>query len=373
MAASMKRLLVVLATAALPIACILDFDGALRDCERDGRCAEDGGVGETADAGGGGGSGGGTGGGAGGADAGTQVDGGGCPGTPWRLDLTFVQTHADINGFAAPNDWEIYFGTEGAIRWRNVTDGGSISGPPTGIATPQFDAIAVRPSPPGIAATLVVGVGNTNVGGAWQSGPDGGWVYFDAGTLTYYSEISISPDGGLILARDLDNRLRVLANATSQLIASPAVALDGVAAVSATEGWAVGANGTVVHYIDGGVQIATLPDASGRALRDIWASESERWIVGAAGYVRQELGDGGVVVHTFPSPSQDVNHVHVAGPNDIFVGGPSYLRYYDGKCWSPDLLQDSSLGVGDLAGGPNVLWVRVFKSGGYDQILRYTR
>ncbi len=104
--------------------------------------------------------------------------------------------------------------------------------------------------------------------------------------------------------------------------------LYGVWLTSATDGWAVGPNGTVERF--NGTTWAPATSGTTTTLNDVWASSTSD---------AYAVGYGGTILHfngTAWSPSTsnstaDLFGIFGTGPNDIWAVGPTTILHYDGS------------------------------------------
>jgi hypothetical protein len=154
--------------------------------------------------------------------------------------------------------------------------------------------------------------------------------------------------------------------------------LNGVWGVGSADVWAVGANGTVVHW--NGSEWSTTGAASNSGttsyLQDVWGSGSnDVWAVGSAGTVVRWNGSGWVV-STIDARST-LSGVWGSGPNDVwavgYFGGDAFeagaygtLAHWNGIAWSTSTVPtdggipvDASLHGfhGVWGSGPGDVWV----------------
>ena len=98
-------------------------------------------------------------------------------------------------------------------------------------------------------------------------------------------------------------------------------ALRGVWFTSATEGWAVGNGGTVLHTLDGGGNWTRLASVgSGEGLRDVYfAGRDAGWVVGTNGQILATSDRGATWSRTWRG-GQTLNGVMFAGADGWAVG-----------------------------------------------------
>src|SRR5205807_1604509 len=107
------------------------------------------------------------------------------------------------------------------------------------------------------------------------------------------------------------------------------VALQGAAFVSPTEGYVVGAGGTVLRTVDGGANWNQVASGTLTELHAVTAvptpgcsagSGTCVWVAGLAGTVRFSSDAGGTWC-TQAAPTSSYNAIGNNGPNDIFIAG----------------------------------------------------
>jgi hypothetical protein len=119
--------------------------------------------------------------------------------------------------------------------------------------------------------------------------------------------------------------------------------LFGVAAASGSDAWAVGENGTVLHW-DGGVWVPVeSPLFADTHLWDVWASPDGRvWVVGQEPSEINSSGTHGIIVHHDDGdwrkePVHNVSRLEgVSGSSatDVWAVGPDESFHWDGESWS---------------------------------------
>ena len=130
--------------------------------------------------------------------------------------------------------------------------------------------------------------------------------------------------------------------------------LDGVWSVCASDVWAVGAAGTIVHY-DGAWSTDTSPTT--QHLRSVWAdTEGRAFAVGAAGTILQRSGGDWALAGSL-RPG-DLWGVWASASNDAWaVGDDGLILHWNGTEWSISLDRKT----GDLravwGSGPADVWV----------------
>lgn len=127
---------------------------------------------------------------------------------------------------------------------------------------------------------------------------------------------------------------RAKATATTQARIANASQLYGLAMVSPDEGWAVGANGTMVHYSNGRWQ--SIPPLTMQTLTSIaMSSPTEGWAVGAnATMLHYRAGTWEVIKS--PVPTVAFTQVVMRSPTEGWAIGTSCtILRYRGEAWEP--------------------------------------
>lgn len=119
--------------------------------------------------------------------------------------------------------------------------------------------------------------------------------------------------------------------------------LFGVAASSGSDAWAVGENGTVLHW-DGDVWVPVeSPLFADTHLLDVWASpDGQVWVVGQEPSEINSWGTHGIIVHHDDGdwrkkPVHSVRRLEgVSGSSatDVWAVGPDESFHWDGESWS---------------------------------------
>ncbi len=105
-------------------------------------------------------------------------------------------------------------------------------------------------------------------------------------------------------------------------------ALADVEMLSANEGWAVGAEGTILHYAGGAWAAVQSPTEASLTAIDM-LSPSEGWAVGERTILSFESGAWSVVDIAVPAPLADISMVD---PENGWIVGPDIaLRFRDGR------------------------------------------
>lgn len=259
--------------------------------------------------------------------------------SPTRVDLKgvcFVDTN---RGWAVGAEESILVTTNGGRQWRlQVYNPGS---PLT------LNAIAMLPEGFGWAA---------GAGGLLLSTENAGrlWIYEDAGTMNEIRSLYLRDvrtawmTGNGVFRRTTDGF-----EWTAMTVPSGASAdLRSIWFVSPTQGFAVGANGTLLQTVDGGTKWTrkTVPATSGVLLNSIcFPTPTAGWIAGAGGLLRQTT-DGGLTWTPATSPvTADLFGLACVPGNPSFcvaVGaGGTTLRAADGRTWQRG-----------ATGGPTANW-----------------
>ena len=130
--------------------------------------------------------------------------------------------------------------------------------------------------------------------------------------------------------------------------------LLGVWSVSATNVWAVGADGTILHY--DGTWTADLSPTTQR-LESVWAAgDGTAWAVGSAGTIVRR--SGGSWAASASSITTDLRGVWASGSNDAWaVGDLGRILHWNGAAWSVhhDRLAGTLHAV--WGSGPSDVWV----------------
>lgn len=196
---------------------------------------------------------------------------------------------------------------------------------------------------------------------AWAApGSDSLWLTIG----TYNAKTSTS---GLL-------RLRQSPSTTFELALGPVSScwpgcnrMMSVHGASASDVWAVGANGTTMRIGSADTEIPniTLYDSrTWNTLNGVWAeSSSVAWAVGAGGTIRRYAGQGldWEIVPNVPT-SVDLNAIWGTSPSDIWVvGDAGVVLHYDGAAWSRVKVGGLAARRPDLtavwSAGPGHVWV----------------
>jgi hypothetical protein len=168
----------------------------------------------------------------------------------------------------------------------------------------------------------------------WGSSATNGWAVGDVGTILHF-------DGSFWAA--------VASNTT--------VNLHGVWGSSANDVWAVGEMGTILHWT--GTAWAAVASGSTEVLEGVWGSAAnDVWAVG---------GQLGTLLHWDGSSWTNVTNVGVghglasiwgSGASDVWAVGPSdnSFVHFDGKAWAPVTGVPSGLYSAVWGSGPNDVW-----------------
>jgi photosystem II stability/assembly factor-like uncharacterized protein len=146
-------------------------------------------------------------------------------------------------------------------------------------------------------------------------------------------------------------------------------ALYAISGSSDTNVFAVGANGTIVHY--NGTTATVMPSGVQMDLNGVWVANSTRaYAVGLNGTVLQYDGqhwtamDGGV--------TEDLNAVWGAGPNDIFAGGDSgAMTHFNGTRWERQETDPATGSIISIWGSSGRNAYAVTNNGNTGKLLRY--
>ena len=124
----------------------------------------------------------------------------------------------------------------------------------------------------------------------------------------------------------------------SQMYSVTSKGLEGIWGSSATDVFAVGYYGTILHY--NGSVWSEMTSGTSQPLRDIWGTSGTD--VFAVGGYKDDAGDHGVILHYDGTGWSEVNSgtsiclfsVWGTSATDIFVGGRNIILHYDGNSWS---------------------------------------
>ncbi|UCH83617.1 MAG: T9SS type A sorting domain-containing protein [Candidatus Latescibacterota bacterium] len=142
-----------------------------------------------------------------------------------------------------------------------------------------------------------------------------------------------SAEGTILAAATLSNDVFDPSSAGQwNRVSTPTTANLSAIIGGASFSFAVGANGTLLHY--DGFEWTLVPTPTTVPLYGIWgASASDVFIVGAAGHILQ-LGDDGISRMPYVT-SANLNAVWGRSPTDVFaVGDNGTILHFDGDVWS---------------------------------------
>ncbi|HVT39092.1 MAG TPA: Ig-like domain-containing protein [Gemmatimonadaceae bacterium] len=131
--------------------------------------------------------------------------------------------------------------------------------------------------------------------------------------------------------------------------------LHGVWGTAASDVWAVGGNGTILHY--DGTAWSTAPSGTTRFLYAVWGtSASNAWAVGDNGTI---LHYDGTAWSTAPSGTTQPLHGvwGTAASNAWAVGGNGTILHYDGTAWSTAPSGTTELLLGVWGTSASDVWV----------------
>jgi len=109
--------------------------------------------------------------------------------------------------------------------------------------------------------------------------------------------------------------------------------LESIWGSSAADVWAVGAIGTIRHYVTGAVRWAVTPSPSTADLHAVWGSgPNDVWAVGDAGTILHWNGTAwSMRTAAFPlGPKPNLNGVWGSGPNDVWIVGDGITLHFTG-------------------------------------------
>lgn len=245
-------------------------------------------------------------------------------GTSWtRSDVGRRET---LRALWLRSSGEIVFGTLENIYTRGVTiDDPDASAPSPGGWSARGSA---TPAPDYNPAQV-------HVTSAW-SAPDSDWLWcgtttWNAGTTSGLWRLHISSSGEPEMATGIPPAL------CTDLPCSQVTDIHGS---TADDLWAVGYRGAAVRVTGANGDSPTMKVSDTQtwdALYGVWmASASEAWAVGANGTIRHSKGNSLVwdIVEDVPT-TEDLHAVWGASPSDIWaVGNKGIALHYDGATWS---------------------------------------
>ncbi|MCC6897652.1 MAG: hypothetical protein IT377_01690 [Polyangiaceae bacterium] len=191
-----------------------------------------------------------------------------------------------------------------------------------------YDVAAVGPDD-----AWAVGTGGTVL--HWKGMP-AGFEPVEVKSLAWLRGVAVSGTGGWIVGEK--GTLFAMINGTSW-IATPSntsADLNDVWITSATDAWAVGANGTLMHW--DGTAWAAYPISSEAGpvptLRAVWGSgEKDVWAVGLNGTVARY--DGTLWTVTRSGELYSLNDVWGSSASDVYaVGSDGKVLHFDGASWT---------------------------------------
>ncbi len=220
------------------------------------------------------------------------------------------------------------------------------AGPPATIAvTPAAAALQAGPTQT-FTADVRDSVGNVATGAAvrWTSlNPQvvtidsltGGAMALRAGQATVAARAGSITAYALVTARSIGG------GAVSLWVATPSgttSALNDVWGSSASNVFAVGRDGTILHY-DGTAWSAMSGTATSDTLRGVWGSSpSDVFAVGRNGRVLHYTGSGSWSAMAGIDPADQLFAVWGSSPRDVFAAGASasggLVYHYDGTAWT---------------------------------------
>ena len=139
--------------------------------------------------------------------------------------------------------------------------------------------------------------------------------------------------------------------------------LRSVSSVDAHRAFALGPSELVVHWDDGTARY--VPSNTTRQLNQIWAaSATDAWAVGELGTIVHWDGLRWSPMLGNPVGTDSLNIVFGTGPTDVWVGGTWTLAHWDGSTWTqverPIGWEISAL----WSSGPGTLWLALSAEGG---------
>jgi hypothetical protein len=129
--------------------------------------------------------------------------------------------------------------------------------------------------------------------------------------------------------------------------------LDGLWGSGATDVWAVGAGGTILHW--DGAAWSPSPSGTNADLSSVWGSgATDVWAVGVGGTILH--WDGTAWSPSTSGTSADFADVWGSSVSDVWVTGGVTGLHWNGASWS-DKLSGSSTGQGVWCSGASDVWV----------------
>jgi hypothetical protein len=163
--------------------------------------------------------------------------------------------------------------------------------------------------------------------------------------------VAVGGDGGIV------SLVAAPAPHIVDLRTGPAVQLRSTFGSSPTDMWAVGDQGTVLHY--DGERTSSIPSQTTANLTDVWGTgPSDVWAVGAGGTVLHY--DGRVFTPVPSGTSADLLAVFTAAPDDVWLGaGGGVLQHRVSGQFQPATVPGiAGMAVRDLHGlASNDVWL----------------
>ncbi len=195
-------------------------------------------------------------------------------------------------------------------------------------------------------------------GTSWTANPNAPTpVSFVAGTPTF-GDLAVGQGGDILTLTSTPT----VSFAAQQQYTS--LVMRGVWGSSPDDMWAVGEQGTVLHF--DGQSVAKVPTTVTANLTDVWGTgPTDVWIVGEGGTLLHF--DGQSLASLQAGTAVDLESVFTASFDDVWIGGhTSTLLHFDGGIFQPQPLPDltAPYAVYDIHGlGPDDVWL----SGGDDR------
>jgi hypothetical protein len=197
-----------------------------------------------------------------------------------------------------------------------------------------------------------VGYLNHFDGTRWTRGPQAPTMMFRAESAPGFGTIAVGGDGGILRLTPGQ------APGFVDLRSGPATRLTGTFGTAPTDMWAVGDEGTVLHY--DGQTVASVPAGTTAHLTDVWGTgPSDVWAVGHGGTIVHY--DGRAFAPIVSGTSTNLNAVFAVRPDDVWIGGDAgTLLHWDGTSVSAVVLPgaDAESPIRDIHGlGSDDIWL----------------